>query len=291
MHPPTPPLEADAGSLARKRVCKACDRCRLKKSKCDGASPCSRCKVDNAICVFGERKKSQDKVYPKGYVEMLEQQQSQLVSGLQELYQRTQNGKGWTGKPLKDSGSGHPLTHDILESLGALKYEPSSRQMSFEEDLESMQRQLFGNGALAMRRQSSEGSESSPSVFHGSMSDAVMLDSPFRMNQSLPTPPSPMDDISPMMQSRPMFGRDAAFSRPGALQTVFGVSNMQTQSLPASAGGYQEFGYYDQFQLGPLDLSGATFNRHSMDLSGAGPCLVPTFVEDDDFSAFIKGEP
>ncbi len=66
----------------RKRVCKACDRCRLKKSKvgvmlrsacyqanraqCDGASPCSRCKADNAICVFGERKKSHDKVYPKG---------------------------------------------------------------------------------------------------------------------------------------------------------------------------------------------------------------------------------
>jgi hypothetical protein len=37
----------------RKRVCKACDRCRLKKSKCDGSSPCSRCKSDNAICVFG----------------------------------------------------------------------------------------------------------------------------------------------------------------------------------------------------------------------------------------------
>ena len=81
----TPPLEPSSpmdGGI-RKRVCKACDRCRLKKSKvgrvidtprvpkltlyqCDGASPCSRCKADNAICVFGERKKSHDKVYPKG---------------------------------------------------------------------------------------------------------------------------------------------------------------------------------------------------------------------------------
>lgn len=69
----------------RKRVCKACDRCRLKKSKvsgsifeiiyisvqtltlqCDGSSPCGRCRADNAICVFGERKKAHDKVYPKG---------------------------------------------------------------------------------------------------------------------------------------------------------------------------------------------------------------------------------
>lgn len=45
---------SDSNSDAiRKRVCKACDRCRLKKSKCDGATPCSRCTADNAICVFG----------------------------------------------------------------------------------------------------------------------------------------------------------------------------------------------------------------------------------------------
>jgi len=80
----TPPMEDQSpiDNNVRKRVCKACDRCRLKKSKvrrgthscnafanilqCDGASPCGRCKVDNAICVFGERKKSHDKVYPKG---------------------------------------------------------------------------------------------------------------------------------------------------------------------------------------------------------------------------------
>ena len=43
----------DSTDGIRKRVCKACDRCRLKKSKCDGSSPCSRCKADNAICVFG----------------------------------------------------------------------------------------------------------------------------------------------------------------------------------------------------------------------------------------------
>jgi hypothetical protein len=73
------------------RVCRACDRCRLKKGKCDGAVQCSRCKADNAICVFGYdrkallirkwlltpasgRKRRQDKDYPKGYAEMLEQQ-------------------------------------------------------------------------------------------------------------------------------------------------------------------------------------------------------------------------
>lgn len=80
----TPASEhSHSDSNVRKRVCKACDRCRLKKSKvcapvathfprsltrdqCDGSSPCSRCRADNAICVFGERKKAHDKVYPKG---------------------------------------------------------------------------------------------------------------------------------------------------------------------------------------------------------------------------------
>ena len=38
--------------------------------QCDGSSPCSRCRTDNAICVFGERKKAHDKVYPKGCVNL-----------------------------------------------------------------------------------------------------------------------------------------------------------------------------------------------------------------------------
>ncbi|KIW51152.1 hypothetical protein PV05_09900, partial [Exophiala xenobiotica] len=57
MREPLSPLDAGI----RKRVHKACDRCRLKKSKCESSSPCSRCKADNAICVSGERKKYRDR--------------------------------------------------------------------------------------------------------------------------------------------------------------------------------------------------------------------------------------
>ncbi|KAF7715609.1 Fungal Zn(2)-Cys(6) binuclear cluster domain-containing protein [Penicillium ucsense] len=141
----------------RKRVCKACDRCRLKKSKCDGSSPCSRCRADNAICVFGERKKAHDKVYPKGYVEMLEQQQAWLVHGLQELYRRSTEGEGWPGERLKTESNGHPLTHDLLTRLGALDHSKGER---FEENPEAMQQELWQNGMA--RQESTDSSADSP---------------------------------------------------------------------------------------------------------------------------------
>lgn len=54
------------------------------------------------------------------YVQMLENQHAQLVAGLQDLYFRTQNGRGWTSTPLELVKNGQPLTHKILEGLGIL---------------------------------------------------------------------------------------------------------------------------------------------------------------------------
>ncbi|KAI1620757.1 hypothetical protein EDD37DRAFT_612223 [Exophiala viscosa] len=191
----TPPLEPSSpmdGGI-RKRVCKACDRCRLKKSKCDGASPCGRCKADNAICVFGERKKSHDKIYPKGYVEMLESQQAQLVSGLQELYKRLQDGQGWTGSPLKETSNGMPLTHDILERLGALKQDGNVTHEGFEEDLNVLQQRLITDGAGFMQRQHSHDSHSdtsAPSPVYEPVAQRLNFSKPFNLNQLPPTPPN-----------------------------------------------------------------------------------------------------
>ncbi|KAF7166054.1 hypothetical protein CNMCM5623_009969 [Aspergillus felis] len=126
------------------------------RKRCDGASPCSRCRADNAICVFGERKKARDKVYPKGYVEMLEQQQAWLVHGLKELYRRTIEGEGWPGDSLKPEPNGHPLTHDLLTQLGALDHTKGER---FKENPEAIQQELC---RLDLQRQeSSDGSSES----------------------------------------------------------------------------------------------------------------------------------
>jgi len=157
-------------SHVRKRVGKACDRCRLKKSKCDGMNPCSRCKADNAICVFGERKKSHDKVYPKGYVEMLEQQQSQLVAGVRTMYQKLVENEAWPGTPLHEQTEGHPLTHDILDRLNVLGMtgdSPAASGGNFEEDLETLQRQLLQRGAsFAGGARGSPSTDSEPGLAH-----------------------------------------------------------------------------------------------------------------------------
>ncbi|KAL6718993.1 Fluconazole resistance protein 1 [Lecanora helva] len=115
--------DASDGREVRKRVGKACQRCRLKKCKCDGVTPCTRCKSDDAICAYGKHKKSDKIVFRKGYVQMLERQQAQLIAGLQELYRRTQTGEGWTAPTLEPSHYGQPLTHKILEGLGLLRAE------------------------------------------------------------------------------------------------------------------------------------------------------------------------
>jgi hypothetical protein len=197
----TPASEhSHSDSNVRKRVCKACDRCRLKKSKCDGSSPCSRCRADNAICVFGERKKAHDKVYPKGYVEMLEQQQSWLVHGLQELYRRNLDGDGWPGEPLKLEPNGNPLTHDLLMRLGALD---SSKGERFEESPESLQADLWSSRPSGMQRQESSdgGSETAQSPARSRFSDAF--------SHMPPTPPnyttSPRAVKSEAVPSTPQF--------------------------------------------------------------------------------------
>lgn len=62
----------DHSTSSKKRVSKACDSCRLKKTKCNGKQPCERCSLNNKICVYTERKKSKEKNYTAEYVELMD---------------------------------------------------------------------------------------------------------------------------------------------------------------------------------------------------------------------------
>ena len=55
------------------------------RAQCDGSSPCSRCRADNAICVFGDRKKSHDKIYPKGYVDFRPCSKRLLIDAIADM--------------------------------------------------------------------------------------------------------------------------------------------------------------------------------------------------------------
>ncbi|KAF2731083.1 hypothetical protein EJ04DRAFT_536867 [Polyplosphaeria fusca] len=297
------PMDAAQDNI-RKRVCKACDRCRLKKSKCDGASPCSRCKADNAICVFGERKKSQDKVYPKGYVEMLEQQQSQLVAGLRELYSRLQNGQSWPGRPLREAQNGHPLTHDILERLDLLHSTSDSgtNYDGFEDDCSRMQQKLLEQGAPYTRRRGSVSSDSehghtSSSSSYGGTPTTKSLPyiDPFARNNAPPTPPmnSPFPRQS---QIAPSIKQEASMVSP----TFMNTGALDPSQLSRSAWTAEPM-MMDE----PMDFSGkpmytfdtfSNFDSNTMMvdpivINPSGP-MMPDWTDpsDLDFSSFINNQ-
>lgn len=280
----------DSTDGIRKRVCKACDRCRLKKSKCDGSSPCSRCKADNAICVFGyvirstnnieslltvhsERKRSQDKIYPKGYVEMLEQQQSQLVSGLKEMYHRLQKASAWEG-PSLDESTGQPLTHDILSALNLLepKHDDSGELEVFEENCDKLQSRMVSDGASFVRRRGSLSSDSDHSHHERPKTASSRNDTPtvprlsmFKESFSIPSSsPSPLTQ-SPIPRSKPVtqpqyVAQSQPSIRPSPLQEPAFTNDPQLYA-PEWAQALADMSYSDQsvrtkmaMQAGDFDM-------------------------------------
>jgi hypothetical protein len=153
---------------------------------------------------------------------MLESQQAQLVNGLQEMYKMAQNGEGWRGPALKDSQHGHPLTHDILERLGALKHSSSGESEPFEEDFNVLQRRLIDSGAGYMQRASSSDTDSvhtpdTPTFFHSQQSPNMggAMGQIYR-GSAPPTPP---------MQNKLFRGNQGMAQGPQNIQTQFAVTN------------------------------------------------------------------
>lgn len=65
------------------RVAQACDRCRAKKTKCDGQNPCSTCQSVGLECIVSDRLTR--KSYPKAYTETLEERVRQLEAENKKL--------------------------------------------------------------------------------------------------------------------------------------------------------------------------------------------------------------
>ncbi|CAI5758653.1 unnamed protein product [Candida verbasci] len=65
------------------RVSQACDRCRIKKIKCDGLSPCFNCKKVDIECKTSD--KLTRRAFPKGYTENLEKRVKELEEEVKDL--------------------------------------------------------------------------------------------------------------------------------------------------------------------------------------------------------------
>lgn len=68
------------------RVQTACDRCRMKKVKCDGDLPCLRCSQDKLFCVTTKKVSNDPKGGLREYVHSMESQQTRLIEALRKLH-------------------------------------------------------------------------------------------------------------------------------------------------------------------------------------------------------------
>lgn len=79
--PPSPAFERTPAS--RRRTAFACESCRTKKTKCDGQTPCSRCRESGAECFFGT-----DTVSTKGKSDVILNAILRVESSLGQLNDR-----------------------------------------------------------------------------------------------------------------------------------------------------------------------------------------------------------
>lgn len=249
---------------------------------------------------YGGRLYSENHANNPRYVEMLEQQQTQLVAGLRELYIRLQKGESWPGQPLREASGGHPLTHDILERLDLLHptSDNGSNYEGFEEDCNRMQQKLVEGGAAFTRRRGSVSSDSdhghasSSSSYNGTPTTrSLAFDSPFARNNAPPTPPmnSPFPRQSQMVslvkQESPMvsstFMSTVALD-PSALSRTAWMNDSMMMDEPMDFSkpmyGYDGFSSYDQSMM--VD---------SMAINPNDPMMPDWNSPNDlDFSTFIQ---
>ncbi|KAI1027643.1 hypothetical protein LB504_011669 [Fusarium proliferatum] len=105
---------------AHQKVRKACVRCRMKKTKCDGKMPCRRCQDDQKICTASARRTITFKHAPRGYAEVLEQSQYILIETVFKLYGMVRNSQPWKLAEPHLNMHGQPVAQHIAKLLGCV---------------------------------------------------------------------------------------------------------------------------------------------------------------------------
>ena len=298
----------DEETSTRKRVCKACDRCRLKKSKVSisrtrhflpgSSNPCSamgRVRVTDAsqitpsVCLESGRSHTTRSI-PKGgwfyyvsdrscssfclsYVEMLEQQQDKLVNALQELYDRNLKRKAWTGPPLNKTSKGIPLTHDILNALGMLKLDDQGNCERFEENPDVLRNKMIIK---------EEDAYPTPTMIQG---EYTPFGDNFEPYASMPFsgekgPPGPRYTLTPPMQS-PEADMAMNFPESSSMNVGTGISLGPTSLQQPSQAWTPTGSRYGPEMEYTYDVSPLYSGMNVMEQKG-GPCLPLPWEPDED---------
>ena len=224
---------------------------------------------------------------------MLEQQQLQLINGLQELYRMATTGQGWEGPLLIEHSGGRPLTHDILNSLGVLHQEPNSPSDSFEDDPESTPHRILGDRPHSAQRQILDESDherdsNQSSIYEPDLQNAIMTD--VFASQQLPTSSPTQGGFSKHTWRHTSKGNNM---RPNLLQLQTAYSTQQQSMDPTSLSrpwlnstapysNNSDFLRYDTFS----NFQGMTGSNISpLDTTSLG--AVPNWNE-EDFSSFLN---
>lgn len=254
------------------------------------AQEVSRQGVSERVCVDWPLRHAHSVLMRTRYVEMLEQQQAQLVTGLQELYRRIVDGESWNGPRLDDGGAGQPRTHDILDRLGALKQDARTDGPStctFEEDFNCLQRRLYESGAPPMLRYRSlsldsdlgQASPGAATTSQGQAIDPALAQNAFPLTPPLSTAfptPSPLDipttytpatTTTPAMNSAPIL--------PGSW-------------LPPGSAMDENLNFLHRFNstVGLEQMAAHSHAAVAAPGAGAGPCLAQEW-DDEEFKALF----
>ncbi|KAI5806329.1 hypothetical protein EDC01DRAFT_626411 [Geopyxis carbonaria] len=109
----------------RKRVARACDRCRLKKGKCDGKEQCAKCVSADVMCIYTDRKPPQHKLISPAIAEALQSENLTLKKASIIIFRQlmeARNGEmpkiegvDWDSEKVASGKSGRALNYIISQ--------------------------------------------------------------------------------------------------------------------------------------------------------------------------------
>lgn len=205
---------------------------------------------------------------------MLEQQQSWLVHGLQELYRRAVKGESWSGDQLKAETNGHPLTHDILTHIGVLD---RSKGEMFEEAAGTTHRQESSTDTVEPHSPFGRSSFSSDTLSHQEMPPTPPT---YNARPSLHTPIK-----SEPLSHSPQYGLPSqGVDDPLGLQPwpTNGFSSFDNVSL-----------FNDMDMMNTANYTSLSFDSHIPSPMFNRQALMDPFASNDyeDFSQFFNTNP